>query len=121
MQAFVEGADGILPWQSLGGAKSFITPDRNALLVDATKVLGIDWVVSLRVKALRRGQQNVELLVMLEKKFGYKREQIRDFFYNYFNKREMLANKKADEDILQSLEWKVENFRKVLIGMLCVN
>lgn len=121
MQAFVEGADGVLSWQSLGGAKAFTTPDKNALLVDATKALGIDWVVSLRVKALRIGQQNVELMVMLEKKFGYTREQIRDLFYDFFSKREMYAQKNDNDTFYQSLEWKMDNFRKVLIAKLCVN
>ncbi|MHC4269579.1 MAG: hypothetical protein ACYSTS_14060 [Planctomycetota bacterium] len=121
LRAFVEGADGVLPWQTLANSKAFYKPDRNALIVDAKKILGIDWVVSVRLKALRRGQQDVELLIMLEKKFGYKREQIRDLFYNYFNKREMFAKKKANNTIHQSQEWKVENFRKALIGMLCVN
>lgn len=35
MRAFAEGADGVLPWQSLGGAKAFTVPDKNALIIDA--------------------------------------------------------------------------------------
>lgn len=122
MNAFIEGADGVLPWQSLGNAKSFISPNRNALIIDAREVVGIDWVVSLRVKALRRCQQNVELLSMLEKKNGYKLEQIRDLFYRYFdmNKLDKHINKMVV--IFQNINTnKMENFRKMLIDKLLEN
>ncbi|MBI4681887.1 MAG: hypothetical protein HY757_02155 [Nitrospirae bacterium] len=112
MRAYLEGADGVLPWQSLGGPKAFSIPDRNALIVDAGKGLNIDWVVSLRVKALRRGQQNVELLALLEKKYGYNREQMRDLFYRYFN---FVDVNDVDKQINTD---KMENFRKILIEML---
>ncbi len=112
MRAYLEGADGVLPWQSLGGPKAFSIPDRNALIVDAGNELDIDWIVSFRVKALRRGQQNVELLALLEKKYGYNREQMRDLFYRYFN---FVDGKDVDKQINTN---KMENFRKILIEML---
>ncbi|MFQ5900405.1 MAG: hypothetical protein ACE5IH_02485 [Thermodesulfobacteriota bacterium] len=114
MRAFVEGADGVLPWQSLGGSKSFTLPDRNALIVDSREILeDIDWVVSLRVKALRRCQQNVELLAMLEEKYGYNREQIRTLFYDYFKR----AFLKEGAEIRISTQT-MEDFRKMLIEIL---
>ena len=125
MRAYVEGADGVLPWQSLGGPKAFTIPDKNALIVDAREVLGIDWVVSLRVKALRRCQQNVELLAMLERKHNYKREQIRDFYYGYYEKEIKSYGLKTKGEFPDRLfkisTTKIENFRKILIDMLSSN
>ena len=116
MKAFVEGADGVLPWQSLAGTKAFTIPNRNALIVDAREKLDIDWVVSLRVKALRRGQQNAELLALLEEENGYQREQIRDFVHRYFN----FDQRPHDNDHMNTTvkTVRMESFRKTLIEML---
>ena len=125
MSAFVEGADGVLPWQSLGNSKALTVPDRNALIVDVADVMDIDWIASLRVNALRRCQQNVELLAMLENKYSYKREQIRDFYYGYFKKEiksHGLKTKGEFSDRLVGVNTaKIENFRKILIDMLSSN
>ena len=123
MRAFIEGADGVLPWQSLGGAKALSVPDKNALIIDARKALGIDWIVSLRVKALRRGQQNVELLAMLEQICGYNREQIRDFFYSFFGldknmERENEIGHKLSKIFSDISNSKIDCFRRTLINML---
>jgi hypothetical protein len=122
IRAYLEGADGVLPWQSLGRSGAFTIPDRNALLIDARDILGIDWVVSLRVKALRQGQQIVELMTMLEKNKGFKREQIRNLVYEYFG---MVKESFDYVDIMDDSEMPnklnsntMENFRRALIGML---
>ena len=125
MSAFVEGADGVLPWQSLGNSKALTVPDRNALIVDVADVLDIDWIASLRVKALRRCQQNVELLAMLEKTHNYKREQIRDLFNGYFEKEIKSHGLKTKGEFTDRLvevnTSKMENFRKMMIDVLSNN
>ncbi len=120
MRAFAEGADGILPWQSLGSAAAFTVPDKNALLVDTTNDFGIDWVTSLRLKALRRCQQNVELMHIMEKNGGYKREQTRDLMYRYFNNNENMKKRNAiDSSRTVNVDtFGMENFRKLLISLI---
>ncbi len=121
MAAFAEGADGVLPWQSLGGPQAFTVPDRNALIVAAPKETRVDWAVSLRVKALRRCQQDVELLAILENKKGFTREQIRDFVFKYF---EIVKKSPGSDDsnsgVIQGKinSYTLENFRRIIIDML---
>ncbi|MBI5742111.1 MAG: hypothetical protein HZA16_15540 [Nitrospirae bacterium] len=120
MGAYIEGADGVLPWQSQGGPSAFTTPDKNALIVGSDSAGYAGWVVSLRVKALRRCQQNVELLSMLEKKKGYKHEQVRDFFYRAFSREKSKDHIDSIETVVfQNVDtYRMENFRNTLIEML---
>ncbi len=76
-EGYLLGADGVLPWQSLGGDSAFDAPNRNGLVVDGTRRFGVRAVASLRVKALRRGVQDVEYLITMAKKRGWTREQVR--------------------------------------------
>ena len=88
-------------------------------------IRNIDWIASLRVNALRRCQQNVKLLAMLEKKHNYKREQIRDFYYGYFKKEIKSDGLKTKGEFSDSLfeinTAKIERFRKMLIDKLSSN
>ena len=74
LEAFVHHADGVLPWQSLGGAEALSTPTQTALLIDAGPLGGA--VASLRLHALRRGAQDAELLRLLQLETGWSRQQI---------------------------------------------
>ncbi len=77
LKAHCMGCDGVVPWQSLGGDKSFDVgdlPDQgNALIVDGRKRFGVNAIASLRVFAFRQGAQLVELLRLLEIKKGWSR------------------------------------------------
>ncbi len=76
LKAYLAGADGILPWNSLGGDEAFDQPTPTALLVPGNRV-GVDGpVASLRLKALRRGQQDVEYLRLLASKRGWSPAQL---------------------------------------------
>ncbi len=75
LKAYVAGADGVLPWQSLAGERALVEPDRNGLIVDGQR-FGVPSLASLRVKALRRGAQDVELLRLVGQKFGFQRDQL---------------------------------------------
>lgn len=75
LKAYIAGADGVLPWQSLAGDRAFRRADRNGLIVDGGR-FGVNAVASLRLKALRRGAQDVELLRILQRKMGWNRDQI---------------------------------------------
>lgn len=76
VKAFIYGADGFSPWNSLQGNEALRTPNRNSIVVDARDELGAP-VASLRLKALRRGQQDVEYLKLLMERKGYNEEQLR--------------------------------------------
>jgi len=119
MRAYVEGADGVLSWQSLGGSSAVNEADTNALIIDARDATGIDWVVSLRMKALRRGQQNVELMAMLEKEKSYKREQIRHFFYKFIMPIKHSPGYDDNNDNRGQIDtYNMERFRRILLDML---
>jgi hypothetical protein len=74
LQAYVNGCDGVLPWQSIGKQDALTKADNTGLLL-FSKVHNAS-VASLRVHALRRGAQDVELLRLLQLKKGWNREQI---------------------------------------------
>ena len=81
LDAWSNGADAFLPWQTLGTANSL---DRNdaganggaALLVPGDR-FGWEVVGDFRLKALRDGQQLIEYLTLLAKRRQLTREQIR--------------------------------------------
>lgn len=75
LRAYLGGAEGILPWNVIGGSNALGTPTETALLVPGER-LGVDGpLVSLRVKAFRRAQQDVELLLAVAEKRGWRRTQ----------------------------------------------
>ena len=75
--SYLNGADGVLPWQSLGRDSAFKEPEQTSLIVDGSTRFGYPVIASLRVKALRRGAQDVEYLILLSKKYNLNREQLR--------------------------------------------
>ena len=76
LRAYLAGADGVLPWNVIGGDDAYTTPTDTALLVPGER-FGIKGpVVSLRAKAFRRGQEDVELLIGLAKRRGWNRTQL---------------------------------------------
>jgi hypothetical protein len=75
LKALALGLDGVLPWQSLGGAGALRKADQNGLIVPGDAAGYPGPVASLRVLALRRGAQDVELLRMLARRFRLTDEQ----------------------------------------------
>ncbi len=76
LKAYVLGMNGVLPWSSIGDGNSLIEPNQTGLIVPGDRAGYGGPVASLRVFALRRGAQDVELLRMLAEERGYSREQI---------------------------------------------
>jgi hypothetical protein len=78
LQVWLHGADGFLPWQTLGNDASLDTADNvggNTLMVPGTR-FGIPVVGDMRLKALRDGEQIIEYLVILAARYQLQREQI---------------------------------------------
>lgn len=78
LKSYVHEADGVVPWQSLGGDDAFDKGDGNgdngnALIVDGRKRFQLGAVASYRVHAFRSGAQLCELLRLLEIKNGWTR------------------------------------------------
>jgi len=69
LDAWSLGVDGVLPWQTLGNDESWSQANPLALFYPARKG-GRGPVPSIRLKAYRRGQQDVEYAVMLAKLSG---------------------------------------------------
>jgi hypothetical protein len=76
LKAYCAGADGILPWNSIGGNGAYTSPEPTSLLIPGARFGITGPVVSLRLLALCRGQQNIELLNLLAARRGYDRDQI---------------------------------------------
>jgi hypothetical protein len=73
LKAFSVGADGVLPWQSVGRDAAFERPDPNGLLVAGNR-FAVTAVASMRVMALRHGAQQCELLrQVLDRNAGWSR------------------------------------------------
>lgn len=68
LDAWSLGVDGVLPWQTVGRGESWMEGDTLALFYPGRR--GKEPVPSVRLKAFRRGQQDVEYLTLLAKTTG---------------------------------------------------
>jgi hypothetical protein len=75
LDAWTLGADGVLPWQTIGTAASWRKADELALFYPLSdgKGRGAGVVPSVRLKAYRRGQQDVEYLMLWTRHRGVSR------------------------------------------------
>jgi hypothetical protein len=65
LDAWSLGIDGVLPWQTLGTDQSWSKSDELSLFYPPRTGYGTGPVPSIRLKAYRRGQQDVEYLTLL--------------------------------------------------------
>ncbi|HJT35981.1 MAG TPA: hypothetical protein VJ783_28395, partial [Pirellulales bacterium] len=77
IDAWCLGADGVLPWQTVGTADSWKQADRLSLIYPAESGSGPP-VPSLRLKSFRRGQQDVEYLTLWARATGQPRWAVGD-------------------------------------------
>lgn len=77
LQAFLDGADGVVPWLALGEVKAWDVAEETALLLPPKPGMEARAYATQRLKGLRRGQQDVELLHLLLAKQGGARAEIR--------------------------------------------
>jgi len=76
IDAWCKGADGVIPWQTIGNASSWANGDALALLYPPRDGTSGPPLASLRLKAFRRGQQDVEYLAAWARKLGLSREAV---------------------------------------------
>jgi hypothetical protein len=72
LDAWTRGADGVVPWQTVGRGDSWQRGDRLSLFYPG-RTAGAGPVPSVRLKAYRRGQQDVEYLTLLAQHTGLPR------------------------------------------------
>ncbi len=65
VSAWCLGADGVLPWQTIGNDGSWANADECSLFYPGARVGSPEPIPSVRLKAYRRGQQDVEYLTLL--------------------------------------------------------
>ena len=76
LDAWTRGADGIVPWQTIGNQDSWRVEDELALFYPATKESDGHVAASLRLKAYRSGEQLVEYLTLLKNTTERPRDEI---------------------------------------------
>ncbi|MFQ6097436.1 MAG: hypothetical protein ACE5O2_06860, partial [Armatimonadota bacterium] len=127
LHAWTNGANGVLPWQTLGGDKALDDNDRgagggNALLVPGER-FGLDVVADMRLKALRDGQQLIEYVKILAERRNLRREQVRALVGRALRV-EPRVRPGADADDAEALEfgaleaWQISELRRHLARLI---
>ncbi|HUS07891.1 MAG TPA: hypothetical protein VMZ52_16425 [Bryobacteraceae bacterium] len=75
-RAWMLGADGLLPWNSVRGADAWNRAEPLTVFYPGKKFGRNEPFASLRLKAYRRGQQDIEYLMMLARKSGWDRDAV---------------------------------------------
>lgn len=75
-KAWLAGADGIVPWNTVTGAEAWDRAEPLTVFYVGAKFGSKEPYGSLRLKAFRRGQQDVEYLVLLSKRNGWSRDAV---------------------------------------------
>ncbi len=65
LDSWTLGSNGVLPWQTVGNANSWRQADPLSLLYPGRNAAKREPIPSIRLKAYRRGQQDVEYLTLL--------------------------------------------------------
>jgi len=73
LDSWTLGSDGILPWQTIGRHESWEQADQLSLFYPGSYLGQQEPIPSIRLKAYRRGEQDVEYLTLLAKVLGQPR------------------------------------------------
>lgn len=75
-KVWLAGGEGIVPWNTVRGAEAWNRAEPLTVFYVGKKFGSQEPFASLRLKAYRRGQQDIEYLVMLSKRAGWDREAV---------------------------------------------
>lgn len=127
LHAWLKGANGVLPWQTLGGDAALDWQDAGtgggaALLVPGTR-FGFPVVADLRLKAFRDGQQILEYLTLLAERRHLEREQIQAMIFRAMSlditRREGASVDNADALQFSTLQaWQISELRRSLAALI---
>jgi len=101
LRACLAGADGIVPWQTIGTAANTERAEATALIVPGNRIGHHGPLATLRLKALGRGAQDVELIRALARSRGWSREQTRLALTDLIEARDGEALRAAVRDALR--------------------
>lgn len=76
LRAALAGADGLVPWDSIGRQESWAQPEGTALILPARPGMALGWYPTLRLKALRAATEAAELVQQVESRLGWTRAEI---------------------------------------------
>ena len=97
LDAWCLGADGVLPWQTIGTKESWDKPDALSLFYPARKPQDPAVSPSLRLKSYREGQQLVEYLTAYTLETGQSRQAVAEAVRQFLGL-EVDLKKKNSED-----------------------
>jgi hypothetical protein len=125
IDAYLNGADGALPWQTIGSEKALDENDAgafggNALLVPATR-FNQNAVADLRLKAMRDGEQLIEYLHLLAQRRRLNREQLQAMVSQLLplGASPAAVNPTADTDRFATpKEWQLASLRRQLAELI---
>jgi hypothetical protein len=126
LNAWLNGANGALPWQTMGNDKSLDTNDAsvggNAMIAPGNR-FGVPAVADIRLKAFRDGEQLVEYLVMFSSLYDLTREQVKAILHRSISiEAGVAAGASADNaDALRfsALKaWQVAELRRQLAALI---
>jgi hypothetical protein len=96
------GADGVLPWQTIGNANSWNVADELALFYPSNVTSQTKPVPSIRLKAYCYGQQDVELLNKITQKYNCDRYA---FGQDFRQKVKLQAIGRTEGNYLEPASW----------------
>lgn len=114
LNAWLNGADGFLPWWTIGTEQSLDQQEGclgNALFVPGDR-FGLPVVGDLRLKAFRKGEQLVEYLVLLGKKYSLNRRQLKHMVVKALGPEQDTVN------IGPLRMWQIEGLRAEIVRLL---
>jgi hypothetical protein len=102
IRAYLAGADGIVPWQTIGADAALSQPGPTDLIVPG-RTRGIAGPLpTLRFKALARGRQDVELIAALSRARGWNRTQAKAALQPYLSGSRWTEMRAAIHDALDA-------------------
>lgn len=104
LDAWCLGADGVLPWQTIGSKESWDKPDELSLFYPGRNSQDPSVSASLRLKSYRQGQQLVEYLTCFAQTAGHSRESVATAVTEFVGLQGNL--KKKNEEDAGTLEYK---------------
>jgi len=71
MESWAAGCDGMVPWQTIGWQDSWTVPEATSVMYPSRPGMADGPVASLRLKALRAAEQDIELWCLLAQREGW--------------------------------------------------
>ncbi len=75
-RVWLNAGDGLLPWNAVSGARAWDQAEELTLFYPGEKFGQLEPFASMRLKAYRRGQQDMEYLILLAQKRGWDRDAV---------------------------------------------